>query len=436
MHRVRSSIGRYLATAFALGIAMLPYGCREHRSDRVVLRLANWGGAGDNDEYAKKVQDLYAEFERRNPDIEIRVENIPNEYVSKMILSFIAKAEPDVMVLDFSSAAVFINNDVLTDLTPIIETDKDFAVSDYFPNALNAARRGKSLYAIPNDFTPMVLYYNKRLFDRAGVPYPKRGWSFDDFLQTARKLTNRSSEPPTYGFVFNNWMAGWIMWLWNNDGDVLSPDGKTASGYFDSSKNISTVEFLRDLIEKYQVSPTLSATASLGVDPFANGQAAMAVSGHWSLVTYANAPKGKDGKPKITWADLGVVELPHNTSQSNTVVYETGYAIGKNSRHKEAAWKLVKFLTSYYAQHIYNASGIAVCARKDVAEERAKMPLEAQFMPIIASARPPWGSKVEGYEFVEATGLAMMDNILQNHTPVQQAMQKAAQKIDFEFSKK
>src|SRR5205085_11138122 len=123
-------------------------------------------------------------------------------------------------------------------------------------------------------FTPMVLYYNKRLFDRAEVSYPKAGWNFEQFLQTAQKLTIPGKQ---WGFVFNNWMAGWIMWLWNNGGDVLSPDGTRASGYFDSPHNVQTVSFLRDLIDKYKIAPTLSANASLGVDPFANGQAAMAV---------------------------------------------------------------------------------------------------------------------------------------------------------------
>jgi len=410
----------------------IPCACARNDTNKIVIRLANWGGAGDDGPYDRLVQNLYKQFERENPDIEIRVENIPQDYVSKVVLSFIAHAEPDIMMLDFSSASVFINNGVLTDLSPLIKNDKDFKLDDYFPNAVNTARRGDSLYAIPQDFTPMVLYYNKRMFDRARVAYPKAGWNFDQFLQTAQKVTIPGKQ---WGFVFKNWMAGWIMWLWNNGGDVLSPDGKRASGYFDSPQNAQTVSFLRDLVDKYHVSPTLSATASAGVDPFANGQAAMAVSGHWSMVDYANAPKDEHGKPQITLSELGVVELPHNTPQPNTVLYESGYSIGRNCKHKDAAWKLIKFMTSYEVQSQYNASGIAVCGRKDVAKDRSKIPLEAEFMPIIPSARAPWGSKVQGYEFVETTGVAAMDSILHDHVPVEEALRKAAQQIDFEFAK-
>ena len=432
MRGYHQSVRKVFALMLVASIALIPCACAREDSNKIVIRLANWGGAGDDGPYDRLVQDLYRQFEKENPGIEVRVENIPQDYVSKMVLSFIAHAEPDIMMLDFSSASIFINNGVLSDLTPLIKSDREFNLNDYFPNALNAAKRGDSLYAIPQDFTPMVLYYNKRMFDRAGVPYPKAGWNFDQFMQTAQRVTIPGKQ---WGFVFKNWMAGWIMWLWNNGGDVLSPDGKRASGFFDSPQNARTISFLRDLIDKYKISPTLSATASLGVDPFANGRGAMTVSGHWSMIDYANAPKDEHGKPQITLDDLGVVELPHDTPQANTVLYESGYAIGRNCRHKEAAWKLIKFMTSYRVQSQYNASGIAVCGRKDVAAERARIPLEAAFMPIIPSARAPWGSKVQGYDFVETTGAAAMDSILHDNVPVDEALHRAARQIDFEFAK-
>ena len=456
-----------LALIGALALAVLiPVGCSRPAAPRTtILRIANWGGAGDDDKLAQLNQQIYAEFEKENPGVELRVENVPDEYVSKMILSFVAHAEPDIMMLDASSAAVFINNGVLTDLTPFVDAERTggrpapnlasvgalgvaregssgggrFSLDDYFPNAVNVARRGRALYAIPQDFTPMVVYYNKRMFDRAGIPYPKPGWNFEQFLETARKLTiagdNPGDPPKQSGFVFSNWMPGWVMWLWNNGGDVLSPDGRHAEGVFDSPQNVQTIQFLSDLVNKYRVAPSLSAAAALGVDPFANGQAAMTVSGHWSMVGYASAPKDANGKPKIAWDDLGVVELPHNTPQPHTVEYESGYAIGKNCRQKQLAWKFIKYMTSYRVQILYNQSGIAVDGRKDVARERSKNPLEAEFLPIIPSSRPPWGSKVVGYDFVEHEGGSMIDSILQNGEPVQAALTKAAKAIDFEFSK-
>lgn len=407
-------------------------GCGPRDDGKIVLRVANWSGAGDDSEFEKTTQRIYREFEQENPGVEIRVEGIPDGYVSKVILSFVAGTEPDVMLLDASSAAVFIDNGVLTNLSPFMAKDPEFDLDDFFPNVVDIARRGDAVYAVPNDFTPMVLYYNKRLFDAAGVPYPKPGWTFADFRETAKALTQED----LYGFAFANWMPGWIMWLWNNGGDVLAPDGTRASGFLDSPANVETLEFLRDLIVVDRSAPSLSEAASLGVDLFANGQAAMTVSGHWALIGYANAPKGPDGKPKLVWGDLGVAPMPTNVGESHTVMYESGYAIGKNSKHKELAWKFLKYFTSERVQSLYNKSGIAVCARRDVAAERAKDPLEAQFLPLIPSARAPWGSRVEGYEIVEKVGKNALDSVLNNNAPVREALTKAAQRIDQEFAKR
>lgn len=414
-----------------VALALATLSCGKPASDHVVLRLANWGGAGSDGEYEKLLKKIYAEFEAQNPGVKVRVENNPEGYAAKMALSFIAKAEPDVMMLDASSAALFINNGVLADLAPIMDADSEFKKSDFFPNVMDIARRGDAYYAVPQDFTPMVMYYNKRLFDAAKRPYPKPGWNFDDFLADAQALTREDQ----YGFAFQNWMPGWIMWVWNNGGDVVAGDPPRATGAFDAPASVEAVRFLGDLVTKHKVAPSLSQVAAMGVDPFANGEAAMTISGHWALIGFANAPKDANGKPKLTWDDLGIVELPHNTPKPQTVMYESGYAIGRNCRQKELAWKFVKFMTSYAVQSRYNSSGIAVCARRDVAQERAKLPLEAQFLPIIPSARSPYGSRIEGWEFVEAAGRNAMDSILQRTATPSAALTKAARKIDREFSK-
>jgi multiple sugar transport system substrate-binding protein len=423
------------AVCLALLFPLLTLGsCTKADDGRVVLRVSNWGGAGDDSEYDQMVQDFYAQFERENPGVDLRIEGIPGEYVPKMMLNFVAGTEPDVMTVDASSAAIFINNGVLTDLRPFAEADPEFSLTDYYENVLDIGRREDGLYTIPGDFTPMVMYYNKQLFDQAGVPYPRPGWTFDDFLQTAVALTK--PERKQYGFAFANWMPGWVMWLWNNGGSVLDPEGRRATGYLDSEKNVETVSFLRDLMVKHRVSPDLSAVAAQGVDPFANGEAAMTISGHWAIIGYKNAPKGKDGKPKIDWQRLGVVELPTNLPQSQTVMYSAGYGITRRSRQKELAWKFIKMWTGYELQRKYNSSGIAVCARKDVSQERATDPVEREFLRIVPTARPPKGSEVEGYEIVEKYGKSAIDATLNGGKDVRTALKDAATRIDMEFRKR
>lgn len=447
-------------------------------SGKVVIRIATWGGAEESDsEFSQTIRGLWRQFEKENPGVVIREEKIPGskEYVSKMLLSFVAGTEPDIMSLDASSAAIFIENGVLMDLRPLIDKDPSFSLRDYFPNVVKIASRGQSVYAIPGDFTPMVVYYNKKLFDAAGVPYPSDNWTFDEFIDKARRLTK--PEIGQWGFKFDNWMPGWIVWIWNNGDDVLgtpspSPAGERAGGvespplhyerreegagdgelrsgaYLNSEKTTEAVTFLRDMINVHKAAPTLGQVAALGVNPFMDGKAAMEVAGHWEMVGI-KAAKG------IKLEDIGVAPWPSNLTANgtngtdqqtvkrrapntqhptpSTVMYEVGLAISRRSKHPEIAWRFVKFLTSRRYQEAYQRTGIAVCARKDVAAERAKNNLmEQKFLQIVPSARAPWGASVEGYDYVETEGPKMMDRVLAGGD-VKGELDEAVRRIDGYF---
>jgi multiple sugar transport system substrate-binding protein len=396
------------------------------RESGEVIRFATWGGASEETDFSRTINNLYRQFESKHPGVRLREEKIPGskEYVSKMLLSFVAGTEPETMQLDASSAAIFIENGVLLDLRPFIERDPDFNIEDFYPNVVDIARRDEAIYAIPRDFTPMVMYYNKRLFDEAGVPYPADHWTYDEFLETAKKLTDHKRG--RWGFKFDNWMPGWITWIWNNGGDVLSPDGTHASGFMDSPATVEAVQFMVDLVNKHRVAPSISDTAALGVNPFMNGDAAMQVAGHWALVEIQNAPK-------VRLEDIGIAPLPTNLPQSVTVMYQVGVSIGRNCRNPDLAWEFIKFHTSTPYQERYNASGIAISARRELAKEMAEGdPRRSKFVEIVPSARVPWGSLVEGYDYVETEGPKMMDAALAGRDPAA-ALREAARRIDAYF---
>lgn len=406
-------------------LALLLLGaCGPVREGTVVLRFATWGGASEETEYTRTLQRLFREFERENPGVKIREEKIPDskDYVAKMLLSFVAGTEPEVMMLDASSAAVFIDNGALMNLRPLIDADREFREADYFPNVWKIATRGEAVYGLPGDFTPMVVYYNRRLFREAGVPEPRPGWSIADFRRTAQRLTRNGR----WGFKLDNWMPGWIPWVWNLDGDVLSTGGKRAAGALDADETVRAVEFLRDLVNRDKVAPALSQVAASGVDPFLNGDAAMQVSGHWALVGIKDAPK-------LRMEDIGVVAMPSDLPTTRTVMYASGPAIGRNCRHPKEAWAFVKFLTSKRYQLAYQSSGVAISGRRDVAEHYAAGdPRRQTFLQIVPSARMPWGASVEGYDFVETLGPKVLDAVLAG-ADARTELRRAARRIDEYF---
>lgn len=421
--RVEATWPKWGAVALVLCLA----GCQPAGQPKTVLRIAVWNAVGDDSDSARIEREVIEEFERLHPGVEVQMENIPGsqEYVRKLLLSFVAGAEPDVIRLDASSAAVFIENGVLRDLSTDIAGRDGIDLDEFFPNTVEIARRGDAVYAIPVDFTPLVVYYNKRLFDEAGVGYPKAGWTWAEFLRSAKALTRDGK----FGYTFGNWMPGWLPWVWNGGGDVLGPDGR-AVGVADSPKTVAAVDWLRDLTVRHQVAPSLSQMAAEGAAPFANAEAAMETSGHWNLTGLANAPK-------IKLSEIGVAPIPVKEPGQKpvTVIYESGWAIGKHCRQPRLAWEFVKYYTSQPVQRKVQSSGVGICARKDIARERANTNLEMEFLKIVPSGRMPWGASIEGYDFVESEGQKAMDGILKSGRDTRSALHEFAVRVDRQLGK-
>ena len=402
-------------------------GCGQEPSDTViVLRVANWSGAQVEDEFARLERVFRDEFEAAHPGVRIQMEQIPGygQYAPKLLMMHVAGSIPDVIQLDAAAGAMFIDNGVLRDLRSFIAEDPDFHLDDYFENVLEAMRRGGALYGIPLDFSPMVMYYNKRLFDAAGVPYPQPGWNWDDFLATAEKLTVRppgAARPTQYGMAFENEMPFWVLWLWTNGGDVLSPDGRRASGYFDGPRAVEAVQFLIDLMTTRRVAPHPRDIASAGVDLFRSEQAAMELKGHWKLLDY-----------RAEGLDVGVVGLPTNGVPRTTVVYASGMSVTSRARHPRLAWEFVKHMTSASVQARRVASGLAISGNKQAAAKFAGTPIEDAFIEEIRYARRPWGATVERYPFIETLGREMMEDLLYSdgRLPVEKALSETAKLID------
>jgi multiple sugar transport system substrate-binding protein len=405
-----------LAALFALPAGCGPAG----GAGESVLRSANWSGPGNDPKFLGLERELIRGFESGHPGVRVQVEQIPGPglYEAKLLLMVLSGEPPDVLQLDASSAAVLVDNGLLLDLAPYMAADPDFRRDHYFDNVMEIARRGDKLFAVPLDFTPMVIVYNQRLFDAAGVPYPHDNWSWDDFLRAARALTIEpsASRPKQYGFQFENWMPLWMPWIWANGGDVVGPDGRSVQGCFDGPRSMEAIRFLADLMLVHRVAPTPRESAAAGTDLFRAGRAAMILTGHWMLIEY-----------KVDRLDIGVAPIPTNTGEPVTVMYASSLAVAAGARHPRLAWEYVKFMTSEAVQRRRVSTGLAISGNRRTAEHYAAHDgLEAEFLRHAAYARPPIGSRVERYVACEDFGREMFEDILNAGVPVEEAVQRAA----------
>ena len=310
--------------------AFLLCGCSQ-KDERTVIQFASWGSKSE----VEIIKPLLSDFEKQNPDIRVDFMHIPQNYFQKIHLLFASNTAPDV---------IFINNLYLPVYANFLE---EFPKRpEYYPQASEALSYNGKLYAIPRDVSNLVIFYNKNLFDKKGVPYPHDGWTMEDFLLAARQLSGDG----VFGVSFEEDPLFYLPYLMSNGG-----------GFYEMEKQESkdAIKFYADLRKKYHVAPLKSESASATMGQmFLQGRLGMYLSGHWMI------PKLSEDA-EFAW---DVVQFPKGTNGSIVQMDASGWAVSKNSKHKTEAIKLVDFLSSKDSSEKFKTSGLIVSARKDVKE--------------------------------------------------------------------
>lgn len=164
---------------------------------------------------------------------------------------------------------------VAENLEPYIK--RDLKTEDYV-SALTSAKLDNKIYGIPHGINPGALAFNKQIFKENNIPFPTDDWTYNDMIETAKKLTkdtNGDGKPDIYGFqAGSNITLGWLPWMRAYGGSAL--DSTLTKSNFTDSKSIQGLTAWADTINKLKVSPTREA-ATTGKF-FENGKVAMTFS--------------------------------------------------------------------------------------------------------------------------------------------------------------
>jgi len=178
------------------------------KKDKVILRFATW----DTGELLKIQQDIAKKFEENHPNVKVQVEAYGDGFDQKLVASFGAKNPPDIMYMwDFPTY-----HQSLLPLDDYIKSDKDINIEDFYPGLLNYMKVNGTLYGLPAGFTTHVIYYNKKLFDEAKVSYPEESWTWQDFIEKAKKLSDPAKKQYGFGVRANPDPYDFEQFLWSN----------------------------------------------------------------------------------------------------------------------------------------------------------------------------------------------------------------------------
>lgn len=353
---------RILASFIVLAFIFQITGCGEREATgkpkKVTVKVAFWGSPEEINIITTTIRD----WEKSHPDIKVKLEHIPfGSYVSKILTEYAGKSAPDIVAAEVNMFVSFADKDVFVDLKPFIEKDSSFNLNEFFPEVIDwYTVRGK-LYAIPRDTAPMAcIYYNKKLFDEAGVAYPTDDWNWSDLLEKSQKLTklDKDGKVIQYGFYSDMWGN----FVYSNGGRIVDDVKNPTKCLLDSPEAIGGLEFLVDLAHKYKVSPTPNTFRNLGlgiIQMFMMQRVAMFHSGIWETPLLR---KIKDFEWDIAMYPKG----PKGVRRFGTG--GTGYGILKTTKYPEEAWEVLKALSGDEGQIMLAESGLAQPANKKIAE--------------------------------------------------------------------
>ncbi len=262
---------------------------------------------------------------------------------------------PDVFWMHSNEIAKYSEFEMLLDLTDRIAKSETLEM-DKFPQEIIDIYnwQGAKQYAVPKDIDTIALWYNKTMFDAAGVAYPDNTWTWDDFAAAAEKLTK--ADGSQYGFAMkpSNNQDGWYNMVYDMGGMIISDDKKT-SGY-DMPGTIKAIDFVSGLVKAGFTPSYETMTENEPTALFEAGKVAMITQGSWMLAELCNNDYVKAN------CDIAVLPKDAATGRNASIYNGLGWAAAGNTAHPEEAWKLIEYMGSKAAQQKQSDLGIVISA--------------------------------------------------------------------------
>ena len=309
---------------------------------------------------AKLIQKIADDFEKESGiHVEIQV-NGWTDYWTALEAAATGGSLPDTFWMHSNNINYYASNDQLLDLTSYIEKSGGNIDLKNYPEGLNKIYNlnGKQ-YAIPKDYDTIGLWYNKTMFDKAGVAYPTADWTWDDMKAAAKKLTTKDHKQ--YGVLAPlHGQEGYYNFVYQNGGTIVTADKK--SGY-DDPKTIEAMKYYFDL-SKEGLSPKITNDAERQ-EAFQNGLTAMAFFGSWNLSGFA--------ANEYIAKNCDVTILPKSNNGGRASIFNgLGNCIAANTKHPEESWKWIQYLSNEAGQKKQAELGIAISAFNGTSEAWTK----------------------------------------------------------------
>lgn len=377
-----------------------------------------------------------AGFEKSHPGIRVVTETGD---ATKLLVQCATGVGPDLMDISEGIMQSMVQAGLLQDLTDAAK-QRGFDPSKTFPAIRDALTVDGRQYRFPANVNVQAVLYNKAIFDDHGVPYPKEGWTWDDFIAAAQALAENPSKSGEKHIAVAHWSPQDFFsdLLVTHGGRNFSEDGMKC--LLDSPQAVAAFQQYYDLMFKYRVLPTPEQSVAMssqggwgsgGINWFASGDAAMIMIGRWFTVQAANFPELR--------GNLAAVRLPSLQGQpSRGFTRARGIGVNAKTRHPDAALEFLTYLTSSEYGHSIVEDGDSMPPNPDMAKDGAALAntgvpdaaFHQVFVDAIRDAEPPATSPFVDAAQVQRWILESLGRIENRVASPEQAAKELASEIN------
>jgi len=334
---------QFFAAAVLLmgGLSLIAWGGRPRVREGADRPIELTWVSDDNPARVEQI-DLFRQFAASlgRPDVTARLDPGNNE-VAKIVVQTVGGVGPDLFdVYGRNQLVAYAQAGLPWDVTEKARA-AGIGPEILWPSLSDGLLVDGRQYCFPTNAGPWVLFYNKEVFDRCGVPYPRGDWTWDEFLQTARRLTRRRADGrgyDSYGILGMDLLEC----VWQNGGRMFSPDGRRC--VIDTPEAIEAARWFYALQNVEHVAPSpaeenaMAASGGWGqgsITLFSTGRIAMYRYGRWGLIRWRDVPGLR----------LGICPLPYRKVRACQLAWRAT-AINPKSPHRDEAFLFLRYLAS------------------------------------------------------------------------------------------
>ncbi|MCI2132266.1 MAG: sugar ABC transporter substrate-binding protein [Eubacterium sp.] len=291
------------------------------------------------------------DFEKENPDIDVELQLTPwSQYWTKLDAAMGADTAADVFWIN-TFMPKYAEAGVLEPLNQYIKED-GIDMDDYVNVVADMYNYKGAQYGMPKGMDTVQVFYNKAIFEKYGIEEPKEGWTWGEMVQTAQALKEKNSD--VYPILMElDPQPSYFNFIEQSGGYVLDDTGKKTG--LGTPGAIKAYQDVVDLMDQGLMPDNQVLSDTKGTDLFLSQKGAMLFMGSWKCAVLDAA----------SFADqLGTVSMPAREEGNQSVIGGLGYAMNANSKNKEAAWKLIKFLAGEKANRMQAEARIDIPALK------------------------------------------------------------------------